>query len=151
MASWFWWMNRLVLGCSVLCFGAGPLGSQPAMPSWRIGLCHVGLDHEPPSLPSLKAELGRLGYDERKNLLFDWRNQATEDTALATVREWVSTGYDLIVAFEDQCVRAAKATTSTIPVVFVHESDPVSNGYVQSLSHHDRTRFQLEPHSQGDR
>jgi putative ABC transport system substrate-binding protein len=42
---------------------------------WRIGLFHVGLDHEPPSLPTLKSELARLGYIEGKNLVFDWRNQ----------------------------------------------------------------------------
>ena len=135
MASWSWWMHRVVLGCWLLCFGTAPAASQPLTRSWRIGLCHVGLDHEPPSLPSLKAELLRLGYDDRKNLVFDWRNQATEETALATVQEWVAAGYDLIVAFEDQCVRAAKISTATIPVVFVHASDPVTNGYVKSLSH----------------
>ena len=135
MTSWSWWMHRAVLGCCLLCFETDWAGSQPLKANWRIGLCHVGLDHEPPSLPSLKAELRRLGYDERKNLLFDWRNQATEETALATVEEWVTARYDLIVAFEDQCVRSARRATRTIPVVFVHASDPVANGYVKSLSH----------------
>jgi putative ABC transport system substrate-binding protein len=135
MTSWSGWANRLVLVCCLLCVGTGPSGSQPAVPRWRIGLCHVGLDHEPPSLPSLKAELLRLGYDHRQNLLFDWRNQATEETALTTVQEWVAAGYNLIVAFEDQCVRSARKATATIPVVFVHASDPVANGYVKSLSH----------------
>ena len=36
---------------------------------WRIGLFHIGLDHEPPSLPTLKQELTRLGYIEGKNLV----------------------------------------------------------------------------------
>jgi putative ABC transport system substrate-binding protein len=102
---------------------------------WRIGLCHVGLDHEPPSLPSLKAELAQLGYVDKGNLVFDWRNQATDETARTTMQEWVRAKYDLIVAFEDQCVRAAQTTTSTIPIVFVHASDPVLNGYVKSFSH----------------
>src|SRR5215208_6349646 len=43
-------------------------------------------------------------------------------------------GPDLIVAFEDQCVRVAKGATSTIPIVFVHPFDPVAAGYVKSLS-----------------
>ena len=101
---------------------------------WRIGLFHVGLDHEPPSLPTLKQELTRLGYIEGKNLVFDWRNQESEETARAVAQEWVAAGYDLIVAFEDQCVRVAKEATSTIPIVFVHPFDPVAAGYVKSLS-----------------
>jgi ABC-type uncharacterized transport system substrate-binding protein len=115
------------LGCCFICLASRPSSSQPEGKTWRIGLCHVGLDHEPPSLPSLKDELAQLGYLEKRNLIFDWRNQATEETALATVREWARANYDLIVAFEDQCVRAAKTTTTTIPVVFVHASDPVLN------------------------
>jgi putative ABC transport system substrate-binding protein len=102
---------------------------------WRVGLCHVGLDHEPPSLPTLKQELTRLGYVEDKNLVFDWRNQESEETADTQIRDWVAKNYDLIVAFEDQCVRAAKAATSTIPIVFAHTSDPVVAGFIKSLSH----------------
>jgi putative ABC transport system substrate-binding protein len=101
---------------------------------WSIGLIHVGLDHEPPSLPTLRGELRRLGYEEGKNLRFDWRNQPDEHAAHATAREFVRNKVDLIVAFEDQSVRAAKAATSQIPIVFVHVVDPVATGYVESLS-----------------
>jgi len=41
---------------------------------------------------------------------------------------------DLIIAFENQTVRAAKAATSEIPVVFLHVDDPVANGWVPSLA-----------------
>jgi putative tryptophan/tyrosine transport system substrate-binding protein len=101
---------------------------------WRVGLCHVGLDHDPPSLHSLKEELARLGYVDGKNLVFDWRNQASAETADVQIRDWTAKNYDLIVAFEDQCVRAAKTATSTIPIVFAHTSDPVDAGFIQSLS-----------------
>ena len=41
---------------------------------------------------------------------------------------------DLIVAFENQAVRAAQAATSEIPVVFAHVSDPVAAGFVKSVA-----------------
>jgi putative tryptophan/tyrosine transport system substrate-binding protein len=102
--------------------------------TWHIGLCHVGLDHEPPSLPTLHQALNEMGYGDGKNLRFDWRNQADEATAEATMKEFVAAGVDLIVAFEDQCVRAAKAATSEIPIVFLHAFDPVAAGYIKSLA-----------------
>jgi ABC-type uncharacterized transport system substrate-binding protein len=101
---------------------------------WRIGLCHVGLDHEPPSLPTLKQALREKGYVEGKNLVFDWRNQETETTAHAQTRAWVAAGYDLLVAFEDQCVRAARAASSTVPIVMVHAFDPAGAGYIKSVA-----------------
>jgi putative tryptophan/tyrosine transport system substrate-binding protein len=102
---------------------------------WHIGVFHVGLDHIPPSLPVLRTRLRELGYVEGTNLRLDWRNQADEDQARATARQFVAEGVDLIVAFEDQTVRAAKASTAVIPIVFVHVHDPVAAGYVQSLAH----------------
>ncbi len=48
-----------------------------------------------------------------------WRNLADEEAARATAREFVRDRVDLIVAFEAQTVRAAKAATSDIPVVFL--------------------------------
>jgi putative tryptophan/tyrosine transport system substrate-binding protein len=129
------WTERAVLGAALI--GLSPADgvyAQQASKVWRVALCHVGLDHDPPSLPSLKEELARLGYIDGKNLLFDWRNQENAKTADVQIRKWVAQKYDLIVAFEDQCVRAAKAATSTIPIVFAHTSDPVEAGFIQSYS-----------------
>jgi putative tryptophan/tyrosine transport system substrate-binding protein len=109
--------------------------AQPQGKVWHIGLFHVGLDHTPPSLPTLKARLKELGYIEGENLRFDWRNLADEDQARATAREFVKERVDLIVAFEDQTTRAAKAATTQIPIVFAHVYDPVAAGYIQSLAH----------------
>jgi putative ABC transport system substrate-binding protein len=111
------------------------LNAQTRGNVWKIGAFHVGLDHIPPSLPVLRARLRELGYIEGANLHFDWRNQADENQARVTAREFVANGVDLIVAFEDQTVRAAKAATRQIPIVFVHVYDPVAEGYVQSLAH----------------
>ncbi|HET9765177.1 MAG TPA: ABC transporter substrate-binding protein [Casimicrobiaceae bacterium] len=101
---------------------------------WHVGLCHVGLDHEPPGLQTLHRALNELGYVDGKNLRFDWRNQPDAAAAAATVKEWVAARVDVIVGFEDQCVRAARTATSTIPIVFVQIYDPQAAGYIKSLA-----------------
>ncbi len=108
--------------------------AQKAPKVWRVALCHVGLDHEPPGLQSLHKALNDMGYVDGRNLSFDWRNQANAAAATATVKQWVAEPVDVIVAFEDQCVSAASAASSTIPIVFVQIYDPQAAGYVQSLA-----------------
>ena len=111
-----------------------PAFAQKATRVWHVALCHVGLDHEPPGLDTLHRALNEMGYVDGKNLRFDWRNQRDADTAAATIREWVAAPVDVIVAFEDQCVRTASKATSKIPIVFVHIYDPLLGGYVKSLA-----------------
>jgi hypothetical protein len=41
----------------------------------------VGLDHVPPSLEPLRGALRALGYEQGKNLRFDWRNLPDEAAA----------------------------------------------------------------------
>jgi putative ABC transport system substrate-binding protein len=115
---------------------AGALSARGAEKVWHIGLFHVGLDHVPPSLAPLRAKLRELGYVEGRNLNFDWHNLPDEEHARQMARTFVVDGVDLIVAFEDQTARSAKAATSRVPVVFVHGyDDPIAAGYVQSLAH----------------
>jgi len=137
---------------------SGSPGTQtPKTPTvFHVGLFHVGVDHVPPSLPPLVDALEDLGYLtanqsktfknclgslprtltlQGKNLRLDWRNLADEAAADEAAKEFVRDKVDLIVAFESQSIRAAHAATSTIPIVFLHALDPVSEGLVQSLSH----------------
>ena len=102
---------------------------------FKVGLFHVGLDHVPPSLDGLRDGLKALGYVDGKNIRLDWRNLADEAAARETARQFVRERVDLIVAFESQTVRAAKAATTEIPIVFLHVTDPVTEGFVHSLSH----------------
>jgi hypothetical protein len=128
---------------------ATPLAAkaQPAGKVYRIGLFHVGLDHVPPAVDGLRAGLNALGYNvgtaavpkvstviEGPNIRLDWRNLADEDAALETAKSFVRDRVDVIVACENQAVRAAQAATSAIPVVFVHVTDPVAEGFVKTLS-----------------
>jgi putative ABC transport system substrate-binding protein len=114
---------------------AAPLAAE-AQPArvYRIGVFHVGLDHVPPSLDTLREGLRVLGYEEGRNLRLDWRNLPDEDAANATAREFTRDRVDLIVAFENQTARAAKAATSEIPVVFLHVTDAVAEGLVKTFA-----------------
>ena len=66
-----------------------------------------------------------FGYEEGKNIRRDRRNLPDEDTARRIATEFVRDRVDVIVAFENQTVRAAKAATSELPV----------DGMVVSLAH----------------
>ena len=144
-----------LLGVVLLAVACGSSGVQTPK-VFHIGLFHVGVDHVPPSLPALADGLEDLGYltakdvDAFKNGLetlprsltldgkgvrLDWRNLVDEAAANVTAKEFVRAKVDLIVAFESQTIRAAHAATTTIPVVFLHAFDPVTEGLVQSLSH----------------
>jgi putative ABC transport system substrate-binding protein len=127
-------LTFLTLGALLHAFCV-PLWAQHANKIWHIGLSHVGLDHVPPSLEPLRQELKRLGYEEGKNSRFDWRNLPDEEAANKTAKEFVRNQVDLIVAFESQTVRAAKAATAEIPILMVHVVDPLAEGFVKSLSH----------------
>lgn len=166
------WPSTLTLIGVILCtslLGACSSPQSPtSRPAPRVGLMHVGTDHNPPSLATLVAGLGDLGWldgsatDATQQLIGDgtkaqgvmkklqgeydgqrihliWRNLADADAADAQAKEFVAQRVDLIVAFEDASIRAAQAATADpanrIPVVFLHPSDPVRDGLVESLAH----------------
>jgi len=132
--------RRTCLGLIASCLLATSLiaEAQPAGKVWRLGLFHVGLDHVPPSLDGLRDGLKALGYEEGKNLQLDFRNVADEAAARAAAADLARARPDLLVAFENQTLRAAKAATSQIPVVFLHVTDPVGAGVAESLAHPGR-------------
>src|SRR2546427_5449113 len=108
--------------------------TQQAGKLYQVGLFHVGLDHVPSSLEPLRETLKTLGYEEGKTVQFDWRNLPDENAAAAVAKTFVRRHVDLIVAFENETVRAARAATAEIPIVMLHVTDPVSDGFVKSLN-----------------
>ena len=108
--------------------------AQPPAKVYRLSAFHVGLDHVPPSLDGLREGLKALGYVEGKNLVIDFRNLADEAAARVTAAEFARTQPDLVIAFENQTIRAAHGTITNIPVVFLHVTDPVAAGLVKSLA-----------------
>jgi putative ABC transport system substrate-binding protein len=82
--------------------------------------------------------LTQKGRIEGSKMELIWRNLEPQEAA-ERAREFVREPVDVIVAFEDKSIRAAQDATAQpenrIPVVFLHPSDPVRDGLVESLSH----------------
>ena len=80
--------------------------------------------------------LGEFGYNEGKNILFEYRyHEGNMDRLPTIVAELVELKVDIIYTTTAQAVRAAKNVTKTIPVVMVVTPDPVAMGLVDSLAH----------------
>src|SRR5215207_4537000 len=87
-----------------------------------------------PRVEALRAGLRDLGYEEGKNLIFEFRWAATPDQMPALVADLIRAGADVIVALSSLETAAALATTKTVPVVFTTHADPVGLGHVASLA-----------------
>jgi putative ABC transport system substrate-binding protein len=84
---------------------------------------------------AFRAGLRELGYVEGKNITLERRTGALNvDRQRIAAAELVRLKVDVIVAGGTRDIRAAKAATSTIPIVMVQGGDPVANGFVASLS-----------------
>jgi putative ABC transport system substrate-binding protein len=84
----------------------------------------------------VKQRLNELGYTEGKNLIFDLRSAEGQPERLSDLAtELVRTNPDVIVAgFGTLTAKAAKAATTTIPIVFAGVGDPIGAGIVKSLN-----------------
>src|SRR5437762_2185069 len=120
------------------CSSGGASPTQQAIP--RVGLMHSGTDHNPPSLATLVAGLGDLGWFdgsaspvmqqligdgtivqgrmkqlqgqyEGQRIQLIWRNLDAGQVE-QQAREFVAEHVDVIVAFEDKSIAAAQAATA---------------------------------------
>lgn len=83
----------------------------------------------------LPAALAELGYVEGQTLIVAARYAGGKTDRLpALARELVQLRADAIVAIGSAAIRAVRAATTTIPIVFLGNFDPVAVGLVASLS-----------------
>lgn len=76
-----------------------------------------------------------LGYVDGQNFVIEWRvADGKLDRLSALAAEMVGLKVDVIVTAGPADTRAAKAATSTIPIVMSFDNDPVANGFVASLA-----------------
>jgi putative ABC transport system substrate-binding protein len=84
---------------------------------------------------AFRQGLRELGYVEGKNIVIDWRSADGKlDRLPALAAELVRLKVDLILTGGPTATLAAKATTSTIPIVMGFDNDPVGSGVVASLA-----------------
>ena len=118
-----------------LCAGAWPLaaGAQH-MPV--IGyLSSLSPDADRWRIAALRQSLAEAGYSEGGNLAFEYRwAEGDYDRLAAYAAEFVRRDVAVIFAASLPSALAAKAATTTIPIVFVMGADPVKLGVVASLN-----------------
>ena len=113
---------------------AWPLAAHAQQPV--IGFLHpTTREATAPMITAFGRGLGEFGYVEGRNLAIEYRfaegfNDRLPRLAVDLARRRVA----VIAALQgDASARAAKAVTSTIPIVFQSASDPVAGGFVASL------------------
>jgi len=106
-----------------------PAAAQQAKKVHRIGYLGGGGSNPPPS--AFRQGLRDLGYVEGKNIIIE---SSAERTFAARAAELVRLKVDVIVSGGATHTRAAKEATTTIPIVFMQDPDPVGNGFVTSLA-----------------
>ncbi|MBI4588407.1 MAG: ABC transporter substrate-binding protein [Candidatus Rokubacteria bacterium] len=110
--------------------------AQQAKRTYRIGVLHRGYFPNNPAVEGLTAGLKTLGLEEGRDVTFDIRFtrgnlQAIPGTAAALAKA----GVDLIFVDAEEAVRAVKAASRTIPIVFIQVGDPVAAGLVTQVAH----------------
>jgi putative tryptophan/tyrosine transport system substrate-binding protein len=102
-----------------------------------IGLLHSGsADDQANLVAATRQALKEAGYTEGQNIRIEYRwAEGRYDLLPGMALELVDRRVALIIAAGGtDPARAAKAATSTIPIVFVSAADPVRAGLVASLS-----------------
>lgn len=107
--------------------------AQQAGKVYRVGM--LWTTRVPAIEDVLRQGLRELGWIEGQNFVFEHRySEGRADRLPALAAELVRLQPDLIMAVGTPGALAAKAATTTIPIVFAAVADPVGSGLVKSLA-----------------
>jgi putative ABC transport system substrate-binding protein len=111
-------------------------GQQTAMPViGYLSLNSVATDASS-GVPGFKQGLSETGYVEGQNVAIEYRYAGLQyDRLPALAEDLVQRNPAAIMAMGPPSVRALKASTATIPIVFRIGEDPVKEGLVESFNH----------------
>jgi len=121
----------IALGGSVIAWPLAAHAQRKAMPV--IGF--LSSTSPGPYLDMYRQGLSEMGYIEGQNLAIEYRSaEGRVDRLPALANDLVERKVDLIAAFGGVAsARAAKNATSTIPIVFLIGTDPVTDGLAASF------------------
>lgn len=110
--------------------------TQPAGKIWQIGFLTDSSASDPVNL--LRVDIFRqglrdLGYVEGKNINIEYRYAEGKSERLAELAdELVRLKVDILVVPNDTTARAAKVSTTTIPIVMTSSGSPIGNRVIAS-------------------
>ena len=128
-------MNRRAF---LAALGVGTVGGPISARAQQAKVPRVGVLFGVSSTPLIEPferGLRELGYVEGKNILIERRFSGGKDERLPELAaELVRLKVDVIFAASTPMVRAARQAATTIPIIFAVVSDPVVDGFVDSLA-----------------
>lgn len=122
-----------VIGIFIFSF---PINAQQHKKIPRIGyLSSLSLSDDSTGIGSFKRGLRALGHVEGKNVVIEYRfANRNFRRLLKFAADLVSLKVDVIVTPSSTPTRVARSATSSIPIVMAQDSDPLGNGFVESLT-----------------
>jgi putative ABC transport system substrate-binding protein len=122
--------------CALLLALGVPVEAQQPKKIVRVGyLAAVSAAADAPRFEAFRQGLRELGYIEGENLVIEFRHEGGGFGRLpALAAELVEPKPDVLVAVTTNAAQAAKQATTTIPIVFMGVTDPVTTGLVDSLA-----------------
>src|SRR5215468_4273143 len=107
---------------------------QPAIPVVAF-LDAAPLETDVRGLAEFRKGLSEIGYVEGQNVMIEYRSaEGQADRLPALAADMVQRRVAVIATMANNAVVAAKATTTTIPIVFTVGGDPIKMGLVDSLN-----------------
>ena len=102
----------------------------------KIGVLMIIAEAEAHSeMRAFRQGLAQLGWEEGKNVKFEYRWAAGNSDRLRADAAQLANLTDLILAQGTPGLAAARNAAPSLPIVFVNVTDPVAQGFVQSLAH----------------
>ncbi|MDM0109775.1 ABC transporter substrate-binding protein [Variovorax sp. J22R24] len=134
--------RRLVVSVAMAHLAAGP-GIPRAQPVGRAAMPKIGIlsfgqprsGVDPDPIAGFVQGMRNLGYADGRNMVLDYRYaEGQPDRLAASVAALVELNVDVILAGGPLPLQFARKATRTIPIVAISGSDPVREGWAQTLA-----------------